>query len=219
MNPALLAVLMAMAPLASLLLNLDGGLTPDGLPAGWEVRPVKGQLAPNYRVLDLADGSRALQVSGQGAAAWATRKLPEPIPPSPGMLRWSWRVLESPDSTDLRTRQRDDSPIRVYVVFGNPGKLFNSSGRIVFYSWGNAEPEGLTLPSHVSDKLHIVRAAGADEADGTWHDQTVDPFADYRRFWNREPPPITAVGLMQDTDMTHSLAVAEVRDLTWSPES
>ena len=190
----LIALLFAFAPATSLL-DLDGMVTPSGLPDGWEVRPVKGQSAPDYRVLETEDGRRALRVSGQGAAAWATRKLPQPIPPGAGRLRWSWRVLELPQAADLRVQRVDDSALRVYVVFGNPGKLFNSSGRIVFYSWGNAEPEGLTMPSHVSD-----------------------PFADYRRLWNREPPPITAVGLMQDTDMTHSMAVAEFRDLTWTPQ-
>ena len=213
----LIGLLFALAPAASLL-DLDGMVTPSGLPDGWEVRPVKGQSAPDYRVLETEDGRRVLRVSGQGAAAWATRKLPQSILPEAGRLRWSWRVLELPQAADLRVPRVDDSALRVYVVFGNPGKLFNSSGRIVFYSWGNAEPEGLTMPSHVSDRLHIVRAAGAAEADGAWRDHEVDPFADYRRLWNREPPPITAVGLMQDTDMTHSMAVAEFRDLAWTPQ-
>lgn len=42
------------------------------------------------------------------------------------------------------------------------------------------------------------------------------PFDDYQRFWNRKPPPITAVGIMQDTDMTHAMAVAELRELSWN---
>ncbi len=216
MYSALLAVLLALMPTTALL-DLDGPPGIKGLPAGWEVKPVKGQTAPEYRVLDHADGRRALRVSGRGVAAWATHKLDQPLSPAAGRLRWSWRVIEQPDSADLRAAATDDSPLRVYVVFGNPNKLFGGSGRIVFYTWGNEEPDGLTMPSHVSNRLHIVRAAGAGEADGAWRHHGVDPFDDYRRFWDREPPPITAVGIMQDTDMTHSSAVAEIRDLAWTP--
>ncbi len=217
MHVALLALLLALAPMTALL-DLDGPPAATGLPAGWEVRPVKGQTTPEYRVVELGDGGRALRVSGRGAAAWATHKLDEPLSPMAGSLRWSWRVLQQPGSADLRDKDTDDSPIRVYVVFGNPKKLFGGSGRIVFYTWGNAEPDGLRRPSHSSNRLHIVRAAGAREAGRAWRDYAVDPFEDYRRFWHREPPPITAVGVMQDTDMTQSLAVAELRDLVWTPQ-
>ncbi|MEP7175513.1 MAG: DUF3047 domain-containing protein [Gemmatimonadales bacterium] len=216
MHPTILALLLALAP-PTTLLDLEVPTAASGLPAGWEVRPVKGQPAPDYEVLNLEDGGRALRLSGRGVAAWATHKLEEPLAPTAGRLGWSWRVIEQPDSADLRDRDADDSAIRVYVVFGNPRKLFGGSGRIVFYTWGNAEPDGLTMPSHVSDRLHIVRAAGAAEVDGDWHAHEVDPFEDYRRLWDREPPPITAVGVMQDTDMTGSLAVADLRDLTWTP--
>ena len=53
------------------------------------------------------------------------------------------------------------------------------------------------------------------ETDGRWREHAVDPFADHRRFWKTEPPPITAVGMMQDTDMTHDSAVSELRALVW----
>jgi hypothetical protein len=58
--------------------------------------------------------------------------------------------------------------------------------------------------------------AGAPEVGRRWRDETVQPFDDHRRFWKREPPPITAVGVMQDTDMTGAEAVAELRELTWN---
>lgn len=212
----LLVVLLLLSP--TNLFDLEGATLGAGLPAGWSIRPVKGHPAPDYQIVKSADGSRILRVSGRGAAAWATNELAEPIRPAPGRLRWSWRVLTVPDSADLRRKARDDSALRVFVVFGKPRGLFNSSGRIIFYSWGNAEPDGLTLRSHVSGRIQIVRMAGRTDAGPEWRTEDVDPFADYRRFWDRDPPPITAVGLMQDTDMTRSLAVAEFRRLVWEPQ-
>ncbi|MCI0372695.1 MAG: DUF3047 domain-containing protein [candidate division NC10 bacterium] len=210
-----LFLLLAAAPLLHLL-DLSDSRPGDGLPDGWKVKPVKGQPAPEYLVLE-DGGGLVLRVSGQGAAAWANRELADPIEPAEGRLRWSWRVLELPRGGDLRDRAADDSAIRVYVIFGKPGGLFGGSGRIVFYTWGNAEPDGLTLRSFVSDRIQIVRVAGEMEADSLWRDQEIDPFADYRRFWRRDPPGITAVGIMQDTDMTRAMAVAEFRGLRWEP--
>jgi hypothetical protein len=200
------------------LLDLDTVPLGAGLPAGWTVRPVKGQTPPDYQIVESTDGSRILRISGHGAAAWATHELAHPIEPASGRLRWSWRVLVTPDSADLRRRDRDDSALRLFVVFGKPGGLFNSSGRIIFYSWGNTEPEGLTLRSHVSGRIQIVRLAGQTDTGQAWQVEEVDPFADCRGIWDREPPPITAVGLMQDTDMTRSPAVAEFRGLLWEPQ-
>ena len=153
------------------------------------------------------------RLSGAGRAAWFYRELSPELPESVGSLDWSWRVIEAPPSADLREKDTDDSPIRVYVVFGKPG-LFNRSGRIIFYSFGNGEPGDFSQPSHASDKMQVIRVDGA-EAMRVWRDHRVDPFSDYRRIWHRDPPPITAIGVMQDTDQTGQGAVAELRRLEW----
>ncbi len=197
------------------LLELDRAALGSGSLDGWELRPVKGADAPRFEIR-MAGGERVLRVTGAGDAAWFHRRVSPRIEEGPGMLRWSWRVLRAPAGADLRIRDRDDAPLRVFVVFGNPRSLFGGSGRIVFYTWGNGEPEALTQPSFVSSRMQIVRVAGTSEVGPRWREEAVHPFADYRRFWNREPPPITAVGIMQDTDMTHAMAVAELRELTWS---
>ena len=64
--------------------------------------------------------------------------------------------------------------------------------------------------------MQIARLAGTSNVGPRWRQEEVRPFDDYRRFWNRKPPPITAVGIMQDTDMTHAMAVAELREFTWN---
>jgi len=62
------------------------------------------------------------------------------------------------------------------------------------------------------------RAGGVAER-GRWVDHAIDPFADYRRIWNAAPPPISAIGVMQDTDQTQGYAAAELRRLDWVPSS
>ncbi len=208
------ALLLAMVQLAASLDLLGLGAAPPGpgVPPGWNVRLVRGQSAPLTEVVR-EEGASVFRLSGAGRAAWFYRELSPELAESPGSLDWSWRVVDAPLAADLRAKETDDSPVRVYVVFGKPG-LFNRAGRIIFYTFGNAEAVGYSQPSHASDKMHVIRVDGAD-ARRVWRDHSVDPFADYRRIWHRDPPPITAIGVMQDTDQTGERAVAEVRRLEW----
>lgn len=210
---AVLMFLLAMAAGSLDLLDLTAAPLGGGLPPGWKLRPVRGQSAPEIGVRNDGQGP-VLRVEGAGHAGWFYHELSQPIPETAGLLHWSWRVLEAPSGADLRVRETNDSPARVYVVFGKPGGLFGGSGRVIFYTFGNAEPDDYAGRSHVSSKLYEIRVDGATER-GSWREHTVDPFADYRRIWRRNPPPITAIGLMQDTDQTRARAVAELRRLEW----
>ncbi|MBA3316640.1 MAG: DUF3047 domain-containing protein [Gemmatimonadales bacterium] len=193
------------------LLMLNQAELGPGAPPGWQIRQVKGQHAPALEIRD-DGGDRVLRISGTGQAAWFYRDLRNEDLSDDRLLRWSWRVLEAPSASDLQRKQTDDSPIRVYVVFGNPRALFGGSGRIIFYSFGNAEPDGYAGQSHQSGRMHVVRVDGASER-GVWREHAAHPANDYRRIWGRTPPPITAVGVMQDTDQTGRRAVAELRQL------
>ena len=196
------------------ILDLTGARLGVGIPPGWKVRSVRGQRAPDVEVRDDGEGA-VLRIHGAGRAAWFYRELAPELAESGGALLWSWRVLEAPADADLRTEQRDDSPIRVFVVFGKPG-FFRHAARTIFYTFGNAEPPGLERASIASDKLYVIRVDGAGER-ARWREHAVDPFADYRRLWNQTPPAITAVGVMQDTDQTRAQATAEIRRLAWVP--
>lgn len=198
------------------LLDLSGVRLGPGVPPGWQVRPVRGQQLPETEVARDGDWS-VLRIRGAGRAAWFYRQLDKELAESAGALQWSWRVLAAPADADLRIEERDDAPIRVFVVFGTPG-VFRRSARILFYTFGNAEPSGFERPSFTSDKLHIIRVDGVAE-HGSWRGHAVRPFADYRRIWKGAPPGITAVGVMQDTDQTRAQANAEIRQLAWVPDS
>ncbi len=213
MNLAALIAGALLAFSATDLLRLDETPVGEELPAGWKIRPVSGVPSPRFSVIESA-GRAVLHVEGTGAAAWAYRVLDSPIRGGNGILRWSWRVLDLPSGADLRVPAKDDAALRLYVVFGRPG-VFGARSRIIFYTWGNTEPRGLSLQSTVSPKFRIVRVAGSMEVGREWREQEVEPFEDYRRFWGDGFPPITAIGLMQDTDMTGEMAVSELRSLVW----
>jgi len=196
------------------ILSLANGPLRAGLPPGWKVRSIDGQPAPAVEIRNDGEGP-VLRIQGAGRAAWFYRELPAPLTESPGSLSWSSRVVRAPVGADLRNAKTDDSPLRIYVVFGKPG-LFGGSSRVILYTFGAAEPDDYARASFVSNKLHVIRVGGTRDV-GRWSENAVNPFADYRRVWRRKPPSVVAVGVMQDTDQTRAMAVAELRRLEWLP--
>lgn len=209
-----MVVTLALQLAATDLLGIGGAVPAAGLPAPWNVRAVSGMRAPTATVRQDSLGP-VLRLEGTARAAWFHREVAPVIPESGGTLTWSWRILAAPIGADLRTKRLDDSPMRVFVVFGGERGKFGRSGRIIFYSVGGTDPVGYAGASHAGDRFHVIRVAGASDLPG-WSDHRVSPFADYRRIWRGEPPPITAIGLMQDSDQTRSTAAAEIRTLAWS---
>jgi hypothetical protein len=206
----LLAGFLATQPSTDLLLLAH---SPDGnlLPNGWRLRPVSRVPAPDFSIGG-TDAQRTLRIEGRGAAAWAYRELDRPLAADSGRLQWTWRVLEHPQAADLANKASDDSPLRIYVVFGEP-TIFGPA-RMIFYSWSSQDTAAPRL-SFESDRIAIFPVdGGGDPADG-WHSESVDPFHDYRRFWGGDTPPIRVVGIMQDTDATGQQASAELRTLSW----
>jgi PAS domain-containing protein len=182
-----------------------------GLPAGWRLQRVQGVEAPTFRVL----ATRVLRIQATGGEAGqagaAVYRLRAPIRPPPptrsGVLTWRWRAETPLRAAALRQRATDDSPVRVIVTFAD--------GRVLAYSWGNREGRGETFASWAGRNRMVVVLERAEDADGSWHVERRDPFADYRRLWNNAAKPIVSVGVSADTDALRVRTAAEVGDITW----
>lgn len=184
--------------------------TPAGasLPAGWQTRAVRGQQLPMSRIID-SSGSLFMRLSGAGHAGWFVHELPEPLLASIGHLDWTWRATLAPVGADVATPATDDATLRVFVVFGRHGR-FTVKPRVLFYTLADGDP----APDRI-DSPTGVRIAGRPGRARDWVSARADPFGDYRRLWRDAPPPIVAVGVMQDTDQTRSPAIGDIQSLFW----
>lgn len=199
MTPGLLAL--------QVLTNLSLAPVGAGLPPGWRLQRTRDAQPPAFSVT----AERVLRVEARSAAGFATYRLRTPLRPTPrgGSLTWRWRTATPLRGAALRRRATDDSPVRVLVLFEN--------GRMIFYSWGNTEGRGETFLSWTGPTRAVIVLERAEDADGSWHLERRNPFADYRRVFNQAPEAIVAVGVSADSEMLRARAVAEVGDLTWEP--
>lgn len=211
-------ILVGAAPHAAAELRIDGldrATVGQALPPGWEVRAVRGFDAPSSRVITDAEVGRAIRFEATGQAAFFWRELESRLDPAGGRLSWSWRVDRPVAGADLRVRELDDSPARLFVVFGTRGIL--SRPRIIFYTWGNREAPGTHWPSPVDARMHIMVLQDQAAPTGEWIDEDRDLLADYRAAFDRDPEPVSAIGFMIDTDDTGQTAVGLLGPVRWTP--
>jgi hypothetical protein len=192
---------------AQTLTNLTIVPVASGLPAGWRLSRIQGVEAPGYRTTQ----AHALRVTVTGQGGTATYRLRTPLRPPPGVrtgtLTWRWRAETPLRGADLKRRAADDSPIRVLITF--------QDGRVLAYSWGNREARNESFASWAGRNRMVIVLQRAEDADGSWHVERRDPFADYRRLWNNAPKPIVSVGISADSDALKVRAAAEIGDITW----
>ncbi len=192
------------------LLDLSASSVGKPLPRAWRVRAVRGEQAPSLAVVDSA-GARFLRVSGVARAAWYVRELDTPWRGAGTQLSWAWRIGAAPVGADLTSVTRDDSALRVFVVFDRTSR-FARTPRTIFYTSHTAGNGAYQRPSFSGNDLQIVGIGTPGGADA-WMPVSVSPMEDYRRIWKSDPPAIVAVGFMQDSDQTRSYALAELRSL------
>jgi hypothetical protein len=195
--------------------GLDRATAGQPLPPGWEVRAVRSFDAPASRVVEDAEIGAAIRFEATGQAAFFWRELDSRLDPADGRLRWSWRVDRPVVGADLLVRELDDSPARLFVVFGTRG-IF-SRPRIIFYTWGNQERPGAHWSSPVDARMHIVVLQDHSAPTGAWIDEDRDLLADYRAAFGRDPEPVSAIGFMIDTDDTGQTAVGLLGTVRWAP--
>lgn len=171
------------------------------------------------------DGEADVLVARSDASASAIRYRHEfDVRRSP-VVRWRWKVDNLYAKGNLREKEGDDYPLRVYVMFKyDPEQAsFGESvqyglAKLVYgaypphsslnYIWASREEEEGIHPSPYTDRARmIVLRAGKAEV-GRWVEEEVNVLDDYRRAFNAEPPATAALAIMTDGDNTGEGATA-----------
>lgn len=135
-----------------------------GLPGGWHLTRVRHVDPPTFALTR----TRALRVETDGQAGFASHRLRAPLRPGRRRLVWRWRTATPRPRAALRSRARDDSPVRVFLVFDD--------GRTLYYTWGNAEPVGDMFLSATGASRAVVVCRRAEDANGSWYQEARNPF-------------------------------------------
>ena len=148
------------------------------------------------------------------------------------LLSWSWKVAELIPAADNTRKQTEDSPVRVVVTFEGDAEKLPLSDRIfsdnvrlltgkpmpyatLMYIWENRAPAGSVIENRHTSRVRMLVAESGRDKVGSWQEVTRTVREDYRRVFGEEPGPITAIGIMTDTDNTGANVHAYYGDIVF----
>ena len=187
------------------------------LPQDWRVLEFKNKAPTTYALSEEA-GITVVEASSSSAASGLIRPVDASAKDYP-MLRWRWRVDNLIAKSDARRRKGDDYPARIYVTFVYDPERASVGQRIKYraarllygeypphaalnYIWARAEPVGSLVPNAYTDRTWMIVVNSGEAGLGQWIDHARNIYEDYRQAFGEEPPPISGVAIMTDTDDT-----------------
>jgi hypothetical protein len=205
-------------------------------PPPWHVAGLPNQTKPftRFSLVDL-DGRRALRV--EAAESYGNLVHPLQLTRPALHLVWHWRVETLIEAADLRTKEGDDTALKVCVSFDLPLenipfverqllRIARSTttdplpGATVCYVWDSQLPVGTEIENAFTRRMrYIVLQSGAARLH-QWTAERRDVAADFMKLFGAESkqlPPIIGVAVGADADNTHTRSLGHVADMMLEP--
>ncbi len=206
--------------------------TPDRpWPDGW--KPLTFPKIPQHTTYRLVkDGDRvAVKADSRASSSGLTKEIlidPKEYP----IIQWQWKVSNILKAGDVSKKEGDDYPARIYVTFqydsqkvGLFGKAKYEAARLIYgrypplgainYIWESRAPAGTAVPNPFTDQVQMIVVESGSSRLDTWITEERNVYEDYKRAFGQEPPMISGVAIMTDTDNTGESAEAYYGDIAF----
>ena len=200
------------------------------MPEGW--KPLTFEKVPRHTQYELVrDGETiVVKATSQAAASGLTKEIKIDSKEYP-IVRWRWKVQNLIKKSDVTRKEGDDYPVRLYITYQyEPDKVSFSkkakyrAGRVIFgdipiaalnYIWDGKTPAGTFVDNAFTDFAKMVVLRSGPGSVGTWVEEERNIYEDYRKAFGEEPPMISGVAIMTDTDNTGETATAYYGDIVF----
>jgi hypothetical protein len=201
----------------------------DGLPAGWKPLTFKKIERHTLYALVKDDGTVVVKAVSEASASGLRREIkinPKEYP----IVQWGWKVSNILKKGNVYRKDGDDYPARLYITFEyDPGKLSFSerlkygAARLLYgeypplaainYIWESRAPIGTMVPNPYIDRIKMIVVESGPDKLNHWVSEERNVSEDYKRAFGEEPPTISGVAIMTDTDNTGESATAYYGDI------
>ena len=228
----LLLTTLALAQFDSLSVGAFSSVKPGNtLPEHWQPMGVSSAKSPTrYTLVDDA-GVTVLRADANASASGITRRIAVDPAQYP-LLKWRWKAGNIVKAGDVRTREGDDYPARIYVMFDYPLEKLPFSERMkiqlarilhdpnlpaatLCYVWDAKAPAGTIVPSSYTNRVRMVVVESGAARVNQWLAFERNVVADFRAAFGEEPPAISAVAVASDTDNTGESVTAWFGDISF----
>ena len=201
----------------------------NSLPAGW--KPLTFKKIDRHTTYTLVkDGNEVVvRAVAESSASGMVREIkidPKEYP----VVQWRWKVTNILKKGDVRRKEGDDYPARIYVTFEyDPSKLgfFEKAeyevARLRYgqypplgainYIWESKAPVGTVLPNPYRARVIMIVVESGETKLNQWVSEERNIYEDYKKAFGQESPMISGVAIMTDTDNTGESAIAYYGDI------
>lgn len=183
-----------------------------------------------YSLVD-DNGTVAVKAVSRASASGLVRAV-DIDPVQYPVVEWRWKVENILRKGDVTRKEGDDYPARLYITFKyDPSKVgmferakyeairlargeYPPMGAIT-YIWESKSPAGTLVPNPYTDRVMMIVVESGNEKVGRWVNESRNIAEDYRKAFGADPPRISGVALMTDTDNTGEAAVAWFGDIVF----
>jgi hypothetical protein len=209
--------------------QFSSALASETLPKGWE--PLTFKKIPRHTLYSLVkdkEGTVVKAVSEASSSGMAKEMSvnPREYP----FIEWKWNAKNLLKKGDVSRKDGDDSPARLYVTFAFDPSRVNVFKRFLYeaikliygrypplgavnYIWDSRAPVGTMLPNAYTDQVMMFVLENSPARLNMWITEQRNVYEDYKRAFGQEPPMISGVAIMTDTDNTGESAEALYGDI------
>ena len=203
-----------------------------GVPSGWVPLTFRN-VSAHTRYSLVSDGDvTVLKAESEKSASGLIRRFDDrkiELKDYP-ILKWRWKVGNLVKAADIATREGDDYPARVYVTFRYDPERASLGMRMQYglakslygeypphaginYVWDGKATVGTMRPNAYTERAMMIVVESGARRVGQWVEVERNVYEDYKRAFNEEPPPVSGIAVMTDTDQTGEAARAWYGDI------
>jgi Protein of unknown function (DUF3047) len=136
-------------------------------------------------------------------------------------VKFSWKVPQLIDASDLALRDGDDSPVRIVLTFeGNRSNWSTKNAMLselsqlitgeelpyatLMYVWCNKRAPGSVILNPRTDRIRKIVVESGSKNLNQWLDYERNIAADFESAFGEKPGALVGMALMTDTDNTRS---------------
>ena len=205
------------------------------LPDGWKPLTFKKiERHTNYSVVKDSD-TVAVKAVSEASASGLTKEIKINLKEYP-IVQWRWKVANVLKNGDVTKKEGDDYPARIYITFEYDSsrvsffkKAQYETARLVYgqyppigainYIWESKAPKGTVVPNPYTDQVKMIVVESGPDRLNQWVTEERNIYEDYKKAFGEEPPLISGVAIMTDTDNTGESATAYYGDIVFKKQS
>ena len=201
------------------------------LPDGW--KPLTFKKIEKHTTYQLVKdgGATVVKAVSEASASGLTREIKINLKEYP-VVQWRWKVTNVLKKGDVTRKEGDDYPARIYITFeydaGKVGffkkaqyetvKLFYGQYPpigAINYIWESRAPKGTVVPNTYAEEVKMIVVESGTASLNQWMTEERNVYEDYKKAFGEEPPIISGVAIMTDTDNTGESATAYYGDIVF----